>query len=144
MTQHFFTKSQIQEIKAAIQKAEQYTSGEIRVHISKKLKHDTPQQEAQYMFERLKMRETKLRNGILFLLCPSVHQFAVFADKGIHEKVEDNFWHEIVEVCIQEFKDENFVEGLKKGILKCSEKLKAYFPTQKNDQNELSNEISYD
>jgi uncharacterized membrane protein len=40
------------------------------------------------------------------------------------------------------FKNGNFKEGLIDGIQKAGSQLKSYFPWEKEDTNELSNEIS--
>jgi uncharacterized membrane protein len=44
---------------------------------------------------------------------------------------------------IQHFKQNEFVKGLSEGIKMAGEKLKANFPHQADDTNELSNEISF-
>ena len=41
------------------------------------------------------------------------------------------------------FKEGEFAEGLINGILKSGEQLKAHFPYQKDDINELSDDISF-
>ena len=42
-----------------------------------------------------------------------------------------------------QFKAGNFCEGVCEGILKAGEQLKAHFPYQDGDTNELSDEISF-
>ena len=41
------------------------------------------------------------------------------------------------------FRNNNFAKGIVFAITKAGEQLKQYFPYQKNDVNELSDEISY-
>ena len=41
------------------------------------------------------------------------------------------------------FKQQQFTEGLCKGIEMAGEKLKANFPLQANDTNELTNDVSF-
>jgi len=44
---------------------------------------------------------------------------------------------------LAEFRKENLVEGLVQGIKQAGEQLKAYFPRQKDDVNELPNDIVF-
>ena len=88
------------------------------------------------------MDETKQQNGVLFYVAVDDKKFCVIGDKGINEVVSDSFWNSVKDIVIDEFKKENFVEGLKKGILETGNKLKHFFPYQNNDKNELPDSIS--
>lgn len=98
---------------------------------------------AAQMFYKLKMDKTELRNGILFYLAVSDQKFAIIGDKGIHEKVPENFWDNIKNHMLDHFKLKQFTEGITLGIGMAGGKLKAYFPLQTNDSNELDNEVSF-
>jgi len=137
-----FTKEQQKRIVEAIKQAEYNTSGEIRVHIEKNCKKDVLDR-AVDVFAMLKMHKTELRNGVLFYLSLDDHKFAILGDAGINAKVSENFWESVKETVLEQFKADNQTEGLVKGILMAGEKLKAHFPYQKDDVNELSDEISF-
>lgn len=140
----FFSKEEKSQIEKAIQKAEQNTSGEIRLHLLRSFPQASdPIEEGKKIFESLGMTATQERNGILFLLELTHQHFVILGDKGIHEKVEANFWDEIRDLVISNFKEKKFAEGLSQGIELCGEKLKVYFPRQEDDVNELSDEISF-
>lgn len=47
--------------------------------------------EAGKVFAKLKMHETKLRNGILFYLAIESRVFSIYGDQGINEKVPSDF-----------------------------------------------------
>lgn len=138
----FFTEQQRLSIQKAIANAELNTSGEIRVHIDDNCKEDALDKAAD-TFHRLKMNKTQLRNGVLFYLAVADKKFAILGDKGINEKVPKDFWDNIKDTMLSYFKQQQFTEGLCKGIDMAGEKLKAHFPLQKNDVNELSDEISF-
>ena len=138
----FFTKDEQNLIKQAIAKAELNTSGEVRVHIDNKCNGDVLDVAAN-QFKKLDMHKTELRNGVLFYLSVSNRKFAILGDKGINEKVPANFWDIIRDEMAIHFKQNNFVEGLSKGIAMAGEKLKIHFPYQSTDINELSDEVSY-
>jgi uncharacterized membrane protein len=140
--QKYFTEENKLQITNAIRVAETNTSGEIRVHIEKHCKGDVLDQAA-YVFEKLEMHKTELRNGVLFYLAVEDHKFAILGDAGINKVVPEDFWESTKEVVIGKLKEGIYAEGLADGIIKAGEQLKAHFPYQKDDVNELSDEISF-
>jgi uncharacterized membrane protein len=139
---NIFSIAQGDAIKAAITQAEKLTSGEIRLFIDDHCKNLDPVLEAGKIFQKLKMHKTKLRNGVLIYLAISDHKFAIIGDIGIHEKVGDDFWREVRELMLSNFKNNQIVEGLIAGIKKAGECLATKFPNQ-DDHNEISNEIVF-
>ena len=131
------------QIVKAIEEAEMNTSGEIRVHISK-MPTKNVYEAAVKTFEKLGMTNTQERNGVLIYLSTLSHQFAIIGDQGIHDKVHQEFWDEVRNHIVIEFKKNDFTKGLCDGILACGQKLKQYFPRQHDDKNELSNTVSRD
>lgn len=136
------SKDQEKRLIEAIQKAELQTSGEIRVHFDS-LKVESPIERAKIIFAKLKMHETELRNGILFYVNLEAKQFAVWGDEGINNKVPSNFWDDIKDTAITNFKENKIIDGLELCIGMCGDKLKQYFPLGTADKNELKNDISY-
>ena len=139
----FFSKEQQAQILAAVREAEMETSGEIRVHIESKLKGDVLDRAA-WLFKKLGMHKTAERNGVLFYLAVSDRKFAILGDAGINAKVPTGFWDDISELLKNNFKEGKFTKGLSEGILLAGEHLKIHFPHQKDDVNELPDEISFD
>ena len=142
MASAFFTSDQKQQIVAAIKDAELNTSGEIRVHIENHCKKEVLDR-ASAVFATLDMHKTDLRNGVLFYLSIKDHKFAILGDGGINAEVPDNFWNSIKDMMQNKFKEGEFTEGLSEGINMAGEKLKAHFPYQSDDKNELSDDISF-
>lgn len=142
MAEAFFTKEQQKQVTNAIAEAELNTSGEIRVHIESTCKEDVLDRAA-FIFKELEMHKTELRNGVLFYLSVEDHKLAILGDSGINSQVPKNFWLEIKDFLISEFRNGRYAEGLSEGILKAGIQLKQHFPYQKGDVNELSNEISF-
>jgi len=141
-TQKFFTDSQQQAIIKSIENAELNTSGEIRLHVEDTCKIN-PVDRAIEIFEKLEMHKTELRNGVLFYLATKDKKIAVIGDKGINDIVTENFWDDVKNEIINQFKNNLFSEGICKGIEMAGEKLKMHFPFQVGDTNELSNDISF-
>jgi len=142
MSKTFFTEAEQQQIVEAIKHAEFNTSGEIRVHIEPKCDGDAYER-AKVVFESLGMDATELKNGVLFYVAYKDKKFAILGDKGIHEKVSQQFWDAEKELMLTHFKESKFAEGISKAIADAGEKLKLHFPYSSNDTNELSNEISF-
>ena len=138
-----FTEELQRQVVAAIETAELNTSGEVRVHLDDKCKGEVLDRAA-HVFEKLEMHKTEQRNGVLFYLAVEDKKFAILGDAGINQKVPDNFWEEIKSDVISNFKKGDFAGGLSSGIVKAGEQLKAHFPYQEDDVNELDNEISFD
>lgn len=138
----FFNETEQQQIVQAIKDAEKNTSGEIRIHIESDCPGDVLDRAA-YMFAKLDMHKTELRNGVLFYLSVNDRKFAILGDAGINAVTPDNFWDEIKETILAKFKNGEFANGLETGIKMAGEALKKHFPFEKNDINELSDEISF-
>jgi len=140
--ENFFSEEDKLLITNAIKDAEVNTSGEIRVHLETKCKEDVLDRAA-YIFEKLKIHETKLRNGVLFYLAVEDRKFAILGDAGINQVTSDDFWDNIKAETLALFREGDFSKGLVRGIQMTGEALKSYFPYQRDDVNELSDEISF-
>lgn len=138
----FFTAGQQQLLINAIREAEIETSGEIRLHMDTSCDKDVFER-ALEIFNTLNMDQTKLQNGVLFYLAIETKDFVIIGDKGINDLVPSNFWDEVKDLVIFNFRQGKFVEGLTEGIKQCGLKLKAFFPYQSDDINELIDEISF-
>lgn len=138
----FLSKEQEQQVIQSIQSAEHQTGGEIRVHIESLCKGNVLDRAA-WLFKSLKMHETALRNGVLIYLSTDDRKFAIIGDSGINAVVPAGFWNDVKELMVSNFSKGNLTEGFVLGIGKVGEKLKEFFPYQKDDVDELPDEISY-
>jgi uncharacterized membrane protein len=139
----FFSKEQEKLIVAAIEAAESNSSGEVRVHFSKKIVTDVFT-DAGLVFTKLGMDKTENRNGVLIYVVPSARQFAIIGDRGFHQVSGGNdFWETVRDRMQNFFKDENFVEGITRGLEEVGHIMHKHFPRMDNDVNELNDEISY-
>ncbi len=139
---NFFTKEEKDRITSAIGDAERNTSGEIRVHIERRCKENVLDHAA-YLFDKLAMQKTEKRNGVLFYLAIDDQKFAILGDAGINAVTPDDFWDNIKDKMLEKFREQEFSSGLETGILMAGEQLKEHFPYQKDDVNELPDEISF-
>ena len=137
----FLTKDEEAEVVEAIRLAEKNTSGEIRVHLEKETSI-APIERAVEVFHELGMDTTQLRNGVIIYVAVKSKKFAIYGDKGINDKVDDDFWDCTKDIMVNHFKTGNNVQALVEGIHNAGEQLKKYFPFEDDDTDELSNEIS--
>lgn len=140
----YFTQAEKDAIVAAIQKAEQRTSGEIRIYVESNCELVNPVHRAKEIFYQLQMDRTASRNGVLLYLAMEDHQLAVFGDEGIHQKVGHAFWLKEVEMMLSEFREKHFIEGICHIIEDIGEALVTHFPYDgTTDKNELPDEIVF-
>ncbi len=140
----FFSQEENQQLVDAIQKAEQQTSGEVRIFVESKCKYVDALDRAHEIFFSLKMNETELRNGTLIYVAVKDKQAAVFGDEGIHQKVGTQYWKDVVTKMLFQFRNQKLADGICQGIYDLGEALKFYFPYQSDtDKNELPDEIVF-
>jgi uncharacterized membrane protein len=138
-----FTDTEKQELVKAIAAAELQTSGEIRLHIENKCKGGDAFKRGLKVFTQLNMHKTALRNGVLFYIAAADRKFSIIADEGINQTVPSGFWDQIKEEMQSKFIKGEFVLGLLIGIEQAGQQLEQHFPRAADDENELSNEISF-
>ena len=140
VTIEFLSEAEKKQIAQAIAEAEAHTSGEIRVYVEPKCKGDEKER-AIKVFHQLKMHRTMFHTGVLIYIAHNDHAFAIIGDRGIHEKVPDNYWEEVKEMMKNYFTEGKFAEGIIKAVTQCGEHLKIHFPSDGNNPDELSNEV---
>jgi uncharacterized membrane protein len=138
----FFSKQEQEDIRQAIMNAELDTSGEIRVHIENNFTGDVLDRAA-FVFKQLGMNNTELRNGVLIYLAVKNRRFAIIGDRGIHQVVPENYWVDIKANMLNHFRENRFTDGLIEAIEATGKHLKKHFPHERNDVNELPDEISF-
>jgi uncharacterized membrane protein len=138
----FFDQQEQTLLIGAIALAELKTSGEIRLHIDN-FCFGNEIKRAEKVFTKLKMHETKERNGVLIYIAVLSKKIAVVGDEGIHQKLSNEFWQKIVDDLIKKFKASNKAKALSECIHDCGEQLGKFFPRKSDDTNELTNTISF-
>lgn len=137
-----FTEAEQQRIAEAVEAAERFTSGEIRICIEKKCSEPVLDRAANY-FRKLEMDQTALHNGVLIYLATNDHQFAIIGDSGINRVVPHDFWNETKDAMLAHFKAGNLAEGIITGVNMAGKALQTFFPYLEDDKNELPDHISY-
>lgn len=137
----FFTEEEKNRFVRAIRDVECQTSSEIRVYLERKAKADVMER-AKRIFEKLGMTRTQNRNGVLIYFSLKDRDFAILGDRGIHEKVGNDFWKNVASEMQTYFLKGDFANGLETGIREIGSELKKYFPRGLDNINELPDELN--
>ena len=129
-------------VERAIARAETGTSGEIRVSIARFFVGNS-RRLAEHAFQRLGLRATQNRNGVLLFIAPARRQVVVLGDEAIHARVGDAFWTEIAARVSTSFRDQRFTEGVVEAVDAIGEALARHFPAdaEAGNPNELPDAI---
>lgn len=138
----YLTEHQMASLVEAIKSAEQHSSGEIRIHIDSNTEEKNAEP-AFEVFKRLCMDKTKEKNAVLFHINFEKKYLTIIGDKGIHEKVKQEFWNQLHDKITSEFANQNYFESIKNAVLETGFELKKYFPLNGENINELSDEITF-
>ena len=137
----YFSKFDSDRIVAAVAAAEDGTSGEIRVHVTRRVPKNL-EERAMRRFHLLGMTKTAERNGVLIYIAPRARKFRILGDTAIHEKCGAPFWTEVASAMEASFRKGEFTEGVVRGVERVGEVLGRHFPPKSGDRNELSNKIN--
>ena len=140
----FFTDAEKQKVVNAIRKAEQRTSGEIRVFVESKNSYVDPMDRAAEIFYNLKMDKTDERNAVLLYIAVNDKELALFGDEGIYKATGAAFWNTSVKSMLREITADDIIGGMVHCITSIGETLHEKFPYNKlEDKNELPDEIVF-
>jgi len=139
----FLTQAESALVEAAVEQAETRTCAEIKLII---VRHcwDDIRYKAAKIFKKFGLDKTQQRACVLILVVVANREFLIYGDRGIHEKVGQDFWDDVKELMAVQFKQDEFGQGLCQGIKLIGDKLVAHFPSHPDDGNEISNEIDYE
>jgi uncharacterized membrane protein len=90
------------------------------------------------------MEATAQRNAVIVYVAMRDRQLAVYGDEGIHQKVGEAFWTEIVQKMLQEFNSKNYAVGIAEVVSEIGKALQHHFPYDAvTDINELPDDIVF-
>src|SRR5262245_53061151 len=106
----FMSEADLDAVSRAIARAEEETSAELRVHLARSCPGDALTSAVQ-TFDRLGMRQTAERNGVLIYVAIGDRKLALVGDEGIHSRVGDAYWPRLVEDVLRHFREERPRDG---------------------------------
>jgi uncharacterized membrane protein len=142
-TRALFPDDDLDVIGAAVVDAERETSGEIRVHLERRLPRGTDAlTRATHVFARLKMDATAERNGVLLYLAVEDRKLAIVGDSGVHARVGDEYWQRVRDAMVERLRAGAARDAIVHAVLDVGLVLRKFFPRRPDDRNELSDEVS--
>jgi hypothetical protein len=117
-------------IVEAIRLAEESTSGQIRVHISKKWLEKDPYRKARHIFQHHKMSDNPFRNSVLIYVNLRKMQFAILGDSGIDQVVGSQYWQDMNLELAQNLRSTQSERAIAFTVALVGLALKKYFPSK--------------
>lgn len=139
--EQWLTAEELHRVRQAIERAEQRTSAEIRVHLDITIVEDVLDHAA-LVFDRLGMDRTKQRNGVLLYVSIPARRAGVICDVGVNAKVPKGYWKSILRTLLNHFRQGGYAQGLCAAVERLGEELAPLFPPADDDDDELSNQVS--
>lgn len=99
---------------------------------------------ATHEFYSHQLHETEGRTGILIFVSLMEHEAVVLADKGIHEKVPQGTWDEILARMLGQFKSGRATDGVVQAVRECGDVLSKHAPAQARNPDEIPNRLWID
>jgi uncharacterized membrane protein len=146
-TRALFSDADLEAIATAVALAERETSGEIRVHLERRLprrRGEAPDAlaRATEVFTRLGMHATAERNGVLVYLAVEDRKLAIAGDAGVHARVGDEYWRRVRDAMVERLRRGEPRDAVLHAVAEVGEVLRRFFPRRPDDRDELSNRVS--
>ncbi len=144
----FLSDADFDAIVHAIVAAETGTSGEICVHLERRVprRRDNKRadvfQRAHEVLHHLDMHRSVHRHGVLIYLALEDRKLAIVGDEGIHGRVGDPYWARLRDLMVEKLKAGAARDALLAAIHEVGLALQEHFPRRPGDANEPSNEVS--
>ena len=132
-------------IVQAIIMAEAETTGEIRVHLSKRFLEKDPYVRALKLFSKFGMHRTSHRNGVLLYVNLRKKKFAIVGDEGVHKAVGQKYWEELVHALKQDLRGTHPEIAISLAVRTIGFTLQKFFPLEKGENHvETDDTVSED
>ena len=101
-------------------------------------KRATAERLARLQFYVQGVHATRDHSGVLFFVSLAEHHVEILADMGIHEKIGEARWQEIVDGFVERVRRGEVADGFTFAIRDCGESMAKHYPARPDDTDELS------
>lgn len=137
----FFEDDFSRLVEKSIEEAELLTSAEFKLHIEEVCKEDVLDRAA-FVFSELELHKTAKRNAVLLYVSVNDRKVSILADAGAKAHLSEQFLSETLSVLINDFRMNQYAQGIGNCFRNIASALNPHFPYQENDINEISNTVS--
>ena len=137
----FFEDDFSRTVEKAIEEAELLTSAEFKLHIEE-VCNENVLDRAAFVFSELELHKTEQRNAVLLYVSVNDRKVSILADAGAKAQLSEQFLSETLSTIINDFKMNQYAQGIGNCFRNIASALKSNFPYQENDINEISNKVS--
>jgi uncharacterized membrane protein len=143
-TRRLFTDADFDAIAAAIARAEAETSGQIKVHLERRVhgRSGDPLARAKQVFAHLALHRTSERHAVLIYLALEDRKLAIIGDTGIHARVGDEYWSTIRDRMVAGLRANAPRDAIVGAVEEVGRVLREHFPRRPEDTNDTSDEVS--
>lgn len=106
--------------------------------IPARVKHERASRLAQAQFYAQGVQLTPHHSGVLFFVSLAERYIEIVADKGIHEKLGEARWRDIVDKFVAQVHQGRVVDGFVAAIGACGAAMAEHYPKDPGDTNPLS------
>ena len=141
---NLFGSQDLDEIAAAVRRAEALTTAEVRVHMERAVPAGRETLgRAQEVFRRLRMHQTRQRNAVLVYLALEDRKLAIVGDAGIHERVGTAYWEGVRDLMVRHLRAAAPRDAVVDAVEALGRALAQHFPRGPGDDpDELANEVT--
>lgn len=137
----FFEDDFSRLVEKAIEEAELLTSAEFKLHIEEVCNEEVLDRAA-FVFSELELHKTAKRNAVLLYVSVNDRKVSILADARAKAHLSEQFLSETLSVLINDFRINQYAQGIGNCFRNIASALKPHFPYQENDINEISNTVS--
>lgn len=146
-TGRVFSHDDLEAIAAAVHAAERETSGEIRVHLERRMPRrgaaaGDALARATHVFHRLRMHATEHRNAVLIYLALQDRKLAIVGDEGVHARVGDEYWHRIRDAMVERLRAGAARDAIVHAVTDVGLVLHKFFPPVPGQPRRLDDDVS--
>jgi uncharacterized membrane protein len=142
-TRRLLSEADLEAIAAVVAAAERETSGEIRVHLERRLPAaGDALARAGEVFDALGMRATAERNGVLIYLALADRKLAIVGDAGVHARVGEEYWQRVRDAMVERLRRGEARDAILHAVGEVGRVLRRFFPRRPDDDNELRDRVS--
>lgn len=106
--------------------------------VPRPVKHRRASQLAHAQFFEQGVHLTREHSGVMFFVSLAERYVEIVADKGIHEKLGEARWREIVTAFVSHVRSGAVTEGFVAAISACGAAMAEHYPVKSGDTDELS------